>query len=133
MSKLPKGPTAATAAMYPFTGDGDDITTCHICGFRSDGLGLGSDGLKKRGKDDPRYVCSECAIIVQRVSQTRRLDQYELRAIDAGIDAVGEYLDTIGIYDLTLMDELNQRLIVKAAWQGCADGLRKALADEVPF
>lgn len=61
-----------------------------------------------------------------------RLDDYELRALDAGVDAVGEYLATIGIYDLTLMDELNQRMIVKAAWEGCARGLRAALS-EAPF
>lgn len=61
-----------------------------------------------------------------------RLDDYELRALDAGVDAVGEYLDGIGIYDLTLMDELNQRMIVKAAWEGAARGLRAALS-EAPF
>lgn len=61
-----------------------------------------------------------------------RLDDYELRALDAGVDAVGEYLDTIGIYDLSLMDELNQRMIIKAAWEGCARGLRAALS-EAPF
>lgn len=54
-----------------------------------------------------------------------RLDDYELRALDAGVDAVGEYLDGIGIYDLTLMDELNQRMIVKAAWKGRLAGCER--------
>jgi hypothetical protein len=133
----PKGPTKHTAASLPFTPTADangEPTVCHICGMRSDLCGLGSERLRQRGRDDPRYICVECVLIVERIRSARRLDQFELRALDGGVDAVGEYLETIGIYDLTLMDELNRRMIVKAAWQGSADALRRALSEGVaPF
>ncbi|WP_247750170.1 DUF6511 domain-containing protein [Rhizobium sp. 16-449-1b] len=63
----------------------------------------------------------------------RRLDDYELRALDAGVEAVGEWIaDNGGLTELAHYDELNQRLLVKAAWEGCARGLREALKD-APF
>jgi len=137
MTKLPKGPTAATAAAYPFdpTQDKDgNPTCCHCCGRRADGIGLGTDRLQKRAKDDPRFVCAQCAVVVGRLSNTRRLDMFELRALDGGVDAVGDYVATVGLTDLSLYDELQQRMLVKAAWQGCADALRRELeAGNAPF
>lgn len=137
MAKLPNGPTAATAAPYPFPVTQDEHgnpTCCHCCGRRADNLGLGSDRLQQRSKDDPRYVCTECAIVVGRLSKARRLDVFELRALDGSVAAVGEYLDTIGIYDLSLFDELNQRMMCKAAVQGFGDALRKELeSHNAPF
>ncbi|MBB6299930.1 DUF6511 domain-containing protein [Rhizobium leucaenae] len=63
----------------------------------------------------------------------RRLDDYELAALDAGVDAVGEWIVQRGLgADLSLYDELDQRMLVKAAWEGCARGLRAALS-EAPF
>lgn len=61
-----------------------------------------------------------------------RLDDYELRALDAGVDAVGEYIASHGITDLAHFDELMQRMLVKEAWEGAARGLRAALS-EAPF
>jgi hypothetical protein len=137
MAKLPKGPTAATAAEYPFYPTQDaygEPTCCHCCGRRSDNLGLGTDRLQKRAKDDPRFVCAQCAIVVGRLSNTRRLDMFELRALDGAVDAVGDYLNTVGMYDLSLFDELQQRMLCKAAVQGFGDALRRELeSSNAPF
>lgn len=63
----------------------------------------------------------------------RALDAYELAALDGGVDAVGEYIEQRGLGpDLSLYDELDQRMLVKAAWEGCARRLREKLA-EAPF
>ncbi|WP_245276602.1 DUF6511 domain-containing protein [Rhizobium leucaenae] len=63
----------------------------------------------------------------------RRLDDYELAALEGGVDAVGEFIASKGnLTDLSLYDELDQRMLVKAAWEGCARGLREALKS-APF
>ncbi len=124
MTKLPTTPRQHTPTV-----DADhNPTTCFVCGMHAFGIGVNSNGRDK----DPHYICRRCAVGIDNYKKIDRLDDYELRALDAGVDAVGEYLATIGIYDLTLMDELNQRMIVKAAWEGAARGLRVALS-EAPF
>lgn len=62
----------------------------------------------------------------------RRLDDYELAALDGGVEAVGEWIETHGVTDLAHFDELMQRMMVKAAWEGCARRLREALKS-APF
>jgi|GEM_PF-738114 len=124
MTKLPTTPRQHTPTV-----DADhNPTTCFVCGMHAFGIGVNANGRDK----DPHYICRRCAVGIDNYKKIDRLDDYELRALDAGVDAVGEYLDGIGIYDLTLMDELNQRMIVKAAWEGAARGLRAALS-EAPF
>jgi len=135
MTTIPKGPTKATAATIPFTPTVDadqNPTTCHCCGRRAWSIGVGTSNPKEKLSGDPKYLCGECMLIVEDLRRFKRLDVFELAALDHGVEAVGEYLDTIGIFDLTQMDELNRRMIVKAAWQGCAAGLRKELKD-APF
>ena len=124
MTKLPTTPRQHTPTV-----DADhNPTTCFVCGMHAFGIGVNANSRDK----DPHYICRRCAVGIDNYKKIDRLDDYELRALDAGVDAVGEYLDGIGIYDLTLMDELNQRMIVKAAWEGAARGLRAALS-EAPF
>lgn len=123
MTKLPTTPRQHTPTV-----DADhNPTTCFVCGMHAFGI-----GVNPNPKHDPHYICRRCAVGIDNYKKIDRLDDYELRALDAGVDAVGEYLDTIGIYDLSLMDELNQRMIIKAAWEGAARGLRVALS-EAPF
>jgi hypothetical protein len=120
MTKLPTG-----RPILPFTPTVDETgqpTVCHCCGRRAIGIGIAPKG-------DPAYVCGECILLVEELRKVRRLDLYELAALDGGIDAVGEYIAEKGITDLAFMDELDQRLIVKAAWMGCVDRLRKLLRD----
>lgn len=103
-----------------------DPTVCWCCGRHAHGIGVGDF------KTDPRWLCRECIPIIEYIRTAKRLDPYELRAIDHGVAAVGEYLDSIGKYDLSEMDEHDARMIVKAAWIGCAEGIRKELR-EAPF
>ncbi|ASV83023.1 hypothetical protein CES85_5850 (plasmid) [Ochrobactrum quorumnocens] len=84
---------------------------------------------------DGRYLgwlCKECADIAEHIRSRRRLDPYELRALDTGVEAVGAFLGSIGKTDLADCDELEARMLVKAAWGGCGRGMREALKD-APF
>ncbi|WP_274868295.1 hypothetical protein [Sinorhizobium meliloti] len=61
-----------------------------------------------------------------------RVSLYEVKALESGVEAVGQWLSEKGITDLALMDELDAKLLVRAAWEGCARGVREALR-EAPF
>lgn len=103
-------------------------TTCRCCGRHARGIGVGT------GKD-PGYLCGECILLVEEISRVRRMDPYELQALDGGVDAVGEYIESLGgKTELADFDELEQRMLVKAAWQGCADRLRALIKKgDFPF
>lgn len=126
MAKLPTTPRQHT----PTVDTHGEPTCCYVCGMRAFGLGVNQDRRDK----DPHYICKRCAMAIDDYKKIRCLDQFELQALDGGVDAVGDYLDEIGIYDLTAMDELNRRMIVKAAWEGCAARLRELLSEgSAPF
>lgn len=102
----------------------DDI--CHVCFRHAVGLGV------QEHKEPIRWLCKECADIAEHIRSRRRLDPYELRALDTGVEAVGEFLHSIQKTDLAECDELEARMLVKAAWEGCGRGIREALK-EAPF
>lgn len=110
-------------------------TVCWFCGMHAVGLGAG-ERKKWRdddvGKGDMRFLCEDCKPLIgkARAMAKGRLDVYELKALDGGVDAVGDFLDEKGLTDLALMDELDARMIVKAAWEGCARRLRQLIADD---
>lgn len=106
-----------------------DVCTC--CQRHAIGVGISDTTYNKN--EPIRWLCRECADIAMHIRSVRRLDPFELQALDGGVDAVGAYLGTIGKTDLAEMDELEARLLVKAAWQGCGDRLRKELREGTPF
>ncbi|WP_244625089.1 DUF6511 domain-containing protein [Rhizobium daejeonense] len=69
---------------------------------------------------------------VSDLSKMDRLSVYELKALDSGVEAVGEYIGEHGVTNLLDFDDLMQRMLVKAAWEGCIRGVREALKD-APF
>lgn len=110
-------------------GAGDIPAVCWCCGQHAVGTGIGE---KKFNRGDFRWLCTECIPLIENLKQTAfaRLDILELEALNGGVDAVGDYLEQIGITDLALMDELDARLIVKAAWQGSVKRLRQLVKEE---
>ncbi len=125
MTKLPTG-----RPIVPFTPTVDaigDPTTCFCCGMRAVALGINHQ------KADPHYICRRCIVAIDDYKKIRNLDAYELAALDGGVDAVGEWIAERGIgTELSVYDELDQRMLVKAAWEGCARRLREVLK-EAPF
>ncbi|WP_019999063.1 DUF6511 domain-containing protein [Aureimonas ureilytica] len=102
---------------------------CHCCGFRAEGAGLAPE---RRGQPF-RWFCKECLLILDRIRDARRLDAFEEKAIDGGVEAVGVMLTALDKFDLSEMSELEAREIVKVAWKGCADRLRELLREGAPF
>lgn len=129
--------TAATSARYPFTPTQDSNgvpTVCHVCGRRAHGIGAGDFRADRQGNVEPRWLCTECILILDQIRSVRRLDIYETKALDGGVDAVGDYVMEIGKTELSEFTELEQRMLIKAAWQGTVARLRQLLeAGDAPF
>ena len=115
----------------PTVDENHDPTACMACGRMAIGSGRGVFTNKKMV--DPGYLCKGCIVAIPDLSRLDRLSPYELQALDAGVEAVGEWILQRGAgTDLAHFDELDQRMLVKAAWLGCAQGVREALK-EAPF
>lgn len=126
MSQIPR-----SQPVTPFspTQDADkNPTLCHCCGRHAVGIGFGDPS-----KGDPKYLCTQCVLLIEHIRTARRMDLYELAALDAAVDRVGEWIEARGIgTELSYYDDLDRRMLVKAAVEGFGDGLRAALKDS-PF
>lgn len=105
-------------------------TLCYCCSRRAVGI-----GINRTGKGDPAYVCGECILIIEELRKVRRFDLYEIAALEGGVDAVGEWIEQRGIgTHLEHYDELDQKMLVRAAVTGFQDRLRRVIRDGVaPF
>lgn len=114
----------------PTADENDNPTTCMCCGRIAIGVGR---AIKQGARViDNGFLCKQCIVAVGDLSKMDRLSVYELKALDAGVDAVGEYIAEHGVTELAHFDELMQRMMVKAAITGFAKGVRDALK-EAPF
>jgi len=128
MAPLPGKP------VIPFTPTQDENgspTACKCCGALAFGIGRSDPADKSRNKD-PGFMCKPCIVAAGDLTKLDRVSFYEVKALESGVEAVGKWLDERGITDLALMDELDAKLLVRAAWDGCARGVREALR-EAPF
>lgn len=127
MTRLPGKPILPIAPTQDETGA---PTTCRACGRVAIGVGV---GFTHKHDKDPGYLCKGCLVAVSDLSKFDRLSLFELKALDAGVDAVGDWIEQNGgVTDLQYFDDLMQRMLVKAAWEGCIRGVREALK-EAPF
>lgn len=117
--------------ILPTVDEDNNPTTCISCGRIAIGIGR---AVRQGGKIlDPGFMCKGCIVKIGDLSKLDRLSVFELQALDAGVDSVGEYIAERGLgTDLSVYDELDQRMLVKAAWEGCIRGVREALR-EAPF
>lgn len=126
MSPLPTG--KPILPITPTVDEHHNPTLCHCCGRHAVGIGFGDPS-----RGDPKYLCGQCVLLVEQLRTVRRMDAYELIALDAAVDRVGEWIESRGIgTELSYYDELDRRMLVKAAVEGFGDGLRAALK-EAPF
>lgn len=123
-------PREAIDLMPPFTPTAvnDTPATCYACGRHAHGLGIGN-------RREPKYLCEECLDILEHVKSVRRWTPYEYSALNGGIDAVAEFIDSIGgKTELSEFTEAERQGLVQAAWGGCANRLREVVkSGEVPF
>ncbi|TIN83118.1 DUF6511 domain-containing protein [Mesorhizobium sp.] len=105
----------------------DDPDACHVCGRHAIGIGVGKH-------PDNRWLCAECLPILEYVRSVRRLDAYEIKAIEMAGEKAGELLDGFGKTDLAEMDEGEWRQFCKTMCLGFGDSMRKLIREnEAPF
>lgn len=128
MTKLPG------KSILPFSPTQDESgapTVCKCCGMLAFGIGR-SNPLDRSRDKDPGFMCKSCMLAAGDLTKLDRVSLYEVKALESGVEAVGKWLEEKGITDLALMDELDAKLLVRAAWEGCARGIRESLR-EAPF
>ena len=114
----------------PTADDDGNPTVCRCCGMRS--IGIGRNPQQSRKDQDPGFLCKRCIIAMEDLTKLDRLDQYELRALEGGVEAGGEWLAERGLTDVSLLDDLDRLMFCKTIWVGCVRQLRKELRN-APF
>ena len=105
-----------------------DPADCHVCGMHATGIGLSG-----RRPEDTRWLCVECALIVDRVRDVRRMDPYELKARAGGMEAAGPLVEEWGS-DLGEWSEEQVLRFCGTVWKGCADRIRELIRQgDAPF
>lgn len=108
----------------------DEPADCAICGMHAIGVGLGFTHSRDK---DPRWICAECALIVEDIRKVKRMDAFELKAREGGMDAGGPYIEQYGS-DLSEWSEDQALQFVGAVWRGCATRIRELIrGNEAPF
>lgn len=103
-----------------------DPSACRVCGRHAIGIGLSP-------KATYDWLCRECVDLVDRVKDIRRLDPYELKAREGGMDAAAPLVAEYGP-DLSQWEEEQVLIFVGAVWRGCADRMRALIRDgSAPF
>lgn len=107
-----------------------DPANCAVCGRHALGIGL----EPKRKGEEPRWLCRECLLLLERIKDVRRLDAYEIKAIEMAGEKAGALLDGWGKTDLAEMDEGEWRQFCKAMCLGFGDSMRRLIKEnEAPF
>lgn len=129
MTKLPGEPIVPFG---PTQDENGSPTLCKCCGMLAIGVGR-SDPNDRRRPPDPGFMCKPCMVSIGDLRKLDRVSLYEVKALESGVEAVGEWISANGgITELAHYDELMQKMLVRAAWEGCARGVREALK-EAPF
>jgi hypothetical protein len=102
---------------------------CHVCGDKAIGIGIGFTHNRDR---DPRWICADCSLIIEDIKRVKRMDAYQLRALDKVDDIAGEFAADHGT-DMAAMDDVTRRMLWKTVVQGYGNALRAAIRDSAPF
>ena len=108
----------------------EEPTTCHICQTgRAIGIGIGFTSNKDK---DPRWLCVDCAALIEDIRRIKRMDAYESKALTAVDTIAGDYAAEHGA-DIAKYDELTRRMFWKTIIQGYGRELRAEIREGVPF
>lgn len=100
---------------------------CFCCHRAATGIGIGD-------RFNPKWLCVECALLAKDIREVKKFSVYEDRAVDeAGADA-GNYLDSIGITDLSALSQNQWRAFIKKMIFGFGASLRRQVREgRAPF
>lgn len=108
-----------------------DPTTCHICSTgRAIGIGIGFTSNRDK---DPRWLCAQCSLIIEDIRRIKRMDAYEMAALEKVDEIAGEYCAGVEQTDMAEMDELTRRMLWKTVVQGYSNALRAEIREGMPF
>lgn len=108
----------------------EEPTNCAICTTgRAIGIGVGFTHSRDK---DPRWLCVDCSMLIEDIRKIKRMDAYELRALDKVDEIAGDYAAEHGT-DMAAMDDLTRRMLWKTVVQGYGNALRDAIRKEAPF
>lgn len=108
-----------------------DPTTCHVCQTtRAIGIGIGFTSNRDK---DPRWLCAQCSLIIEDIRRIKRMDAYEMAALDKVDEIAGEYCAGVEQTDMAAMDELTRRMLWKTVVQGYGNALREGIRNDPPF
>ncbi|TPJ86937.1 MULTISPECIES: DUF6511 domain-containing protein [unclassified Mesorhizobium] len=103
---------------------------CHVCGMTGCGLGIGFSHSRDA---DPKWLCIECSLIIEDIKKVKRLDVYELKAREGGVEAAAPVVEAYGT-DLAEYTDEQAAMLAGAIWKGCAARLRELIRDgSAPF
>lgn len=107
----------------------DTLDVCHCCETNR-AIGIGFAG---RTTKDNRWFCAECALILEDIKRIKRMDAYQLKALDKVDDIAGDYAAEVGLTDMAAMDDLTRKMLWKTVVQGYSAALRDAIRNDAPF
>jgi len=103
----------------------EEPDVCYACKTRH-AIGVGI-GYASRHDTTPKWICAECALIIEDIRRVRNFDAYELKALDAVDEAAGEYVAGLGQSDLAELGELERKMLWKAVVGSFGDELRRLI------
>ena len=108
-----------------------DDPVCHVCSTaRSIGIGIGFTNSRDK---DPKWLCAECSLIIEDIRKIKRMDAYELRALENVDEIAGDFAAEHGT-DMAAMDDLTRRMLWKTVVQGYGNALREGIRNhDAPF
>ncbi|MBZ9943461.1 hypothetical protein LB533_20455 [Mesorhizobium sp. BR1-1-13] len=107
-----------------------DPTACHVCHRHAIGVGI---GFTHSRDTNPKWICHECALIIEDVRRVRNFDAYEIKTLDHVDEKAGEYVGELGKTDMASMSELERRMLWKTVVQEFGNGLRSLIREGAPF
>jgi hypothetical protein len=105
----------------------EEPADCVVCHRRAIGLGIGSP-------QSPRWLCTECALIAEDIRAARRLDPFEVAALNDACAEGGGYLDDLDRTDLVTLSEHEFREFCRRVVLGFGASIRKQIREHrAPF
>lgn len=106
-------------------------TTCHWCGQRATGIGIGLTSYKDT---DPKWLCTDCSMLAEDIRRVKRPDAYKLKALEMVDEDAGNYCAELGKTDMADMDELERKMLWKTVFDGTSRHMRQLVRDgSAPF
>jgi hypothetical protein len=102
------------------------VGTCRICKRRHDNIGF------QLSRSHPiKWYCRDCSSYLQVQVSKKQFDIYETASLQAGGEAAGAYLDTLGFTDLAELNPSTFLCFFAKFMGGYEDNMKKVFEELV--